>query len=84
MVRIVRNVGGIEGLHIALDAFSENAERRLFESERIHASQEVSAERKQPHGAVFGPNRFDHDIFRVCNVVRDSGLLPEAMRVVPS
>ena len=44
MVRIVRNVGGIIGLHVALDAFTEAAEQRLFESQQIHASQEGSYE----------------------------------------
>jgi hypothetical protein len=76
MVRIVRNVGGIQGLDIALDCFSEAVERRLFESERIHAPQDQSAQNPKRHGIIKGPDRFDHDIFRACNVVRDSGLLP--------
>ena len=34
----MRDVGGIPGLHIALDCFSEDVERRCFESEGIHVT----------------------------------------------
>ena len=79
MVRLVRNVGGIEGLHIALDAFTEDAERRLFTSQTIHLPEEQNGvvhagQRMGPHHL---PLPDDIDIFRICNVVRDCGLFPD-------
>lgn len=85
MVRIIRDVGGIRGLHIALDAFSEEAERRLFVSSSVHLPPEVNMQYRNSNAG--GPTRngththphdwHDAEIFRVCNVVRDSGLVPD-------
>ena len=79
-MRLVKNVAGVDGLHIALDAFGEAAERRLFESQRIHAPQESHGPNSDADGRRAGrchrPLPDDVDLFRVCNLVGDCGLFP--------
>ena len=79
-MRLVKNVAGVDGLHIALDAFGEAAERRLFESQRIHAPQESHGPNSDADGRRAGrchrPLPDDVDLFRVCNLVGDCGLYP--------
>ena len=72
-MRVIRDVGGVDGLHLVLDAFSEEVERRLFESNNIHHPQAAGAANPQRHGKIQCPFT-DPDLFRTCNIVRDSGL----------
>ena len=72
MARVVHNVGGVRGLHVALDVFDEAVERRLFDLVGGHA---FDAEKRD--GVVWDLPRFPVDIFRLCNAVRDCGVFPE-------
>ena len=75
-LEILRNVGGVLGLHVALDAFTEEAERELFESAMHLGSEPRDAQR---HGSHTNPEEWSYEapeILRVCNVVKDSGLVP--------
>lgn len=81
MVRIVRNVGGIQGLHVAIDVFTESTERRLFELNGIHSNNLALASthhtgRGQRNGECSGPQIWPPDMFKVCNVIGDCGLFP--------
>ena len=82
MVQIVRNVGGIQGLHVATDVFTESAERRLFElGSNIHSPNIITASthhtgKAQRNGESSGPQIWPVDMFKVCNVIGDCGLFP--------
>lgn len=79
MVHIIRNVGGIQGLHIALGAMTEKCERRLFELDGLHrpGSNDASNKRRSPYAT--GPYQWQQtpDVYRLCNLVRDCGLVPD-------
>ena len=77
MVRIVHDAGGVRGLIVVLDFFSEAVEKRLFElgnkgifhaAKRSMAGLNIAGERMP---------RFPDDIFRLANAVRDCGAFPE-------
>ena len=77
MVQIHRNVGGIEGLHLATDCFTEEVERRIFTS--IDESGYQSGKRShggQPTGLVRWPYDWPTDYIKLVNLIRDVGLLP--------
>jgi len=80
MVQIVRNVGGIQGLHVATDVFTESAERRLFElGSSVHSPNILLAgegRKAQRNGEPSGPQIWPPDMFKVCNVIGDCGLFP--------
>ena len=74
---ILRNVGGIPGLHVLLDAFSRDVERQLFES-AVHGGDEPKID--QRHGTHTNPTMWAAgapEILQVCNVVKDSKLVPD-------
>jgi alkylated DNA repair dioxygenase AlkB len=75
-VTVLRDIAGIPGLHVALDVFTEETERRLFKSP-IHgrASEEDYHRGGQRNGQAHGPILHD-DAYRLCNAVRDCGLFP--------
>lgn len=76
MVRITRNVGGIEGLHLATDCFTEEVERRIFTS--IDESGYRSGKRTwggQPTGLIRWPHDWPEDYIKLTNLIRDCGLL---------
>ena len=78
MVRITRNVGGIEGLHLATDCFTEEVERRIFTS--IDESGYQSGKRTwggQPTGLIRWPYDWPQDYIKLNNLIRDCGLLPD-------
>ena len=77
MVQIIRNVGGVPGLHVALNVFSEETERRLFELPVHYPATKESTTRC---GKSMHPSTWPVDIFRVCNAVEDCGLVPEYIR----
>lgn len=72
-MNIQRNVGGVPGLHIAYDAFSEEIEKRLFENPCFPASGGDSGK----EGITLNPLYFPDDWFRLINAVQDCGLYPE-------
>ena len=75
MVKIVRNVGGVPGLDVALDAFSEDVERRLFESRTlfVHSpAQGATGFGKDRNGHVSGPQTWDPDVWKTLNLVGDT------------
>lgn len=75
-MRIIRDAGGVRGLHVALDIFSEEAERRLFQSTDLHfmeADAHVGGNRTGRHHGPLLPD----DCYRCCNAVVDSGLFPD-------
>eukprot|EP00985_Skeletonema_marinoi_P007192 scaffold3145_cov73-Skeletonema_marinoi.AAC.3 len=77
-LRIIRNVGGIEGLHLATNCFTEEVERRLFTS--IDESGYQSGKRTwggQPTGLIRWPYDWPEDYNKLVNLVRDCGLLPD-------
>lgn len=76
---ILNDVGGVKGLHVALDVFTEETERRLFKS-GIHGRRseldchnwiESNGKSGHSHGPIL-----DDDAYRLCNAVRDCGLFP--------
>eukprot|EP00984_Skeletonema_dohrnii_P025068 scaffold14195_cov155-Skeletonema_dohrnii-CCMP3373.AAC.15 len=76
-LRIIRNVGGIEGLHLATNCFTEEVERRIFTS--IDESGYQSGKRTwggQPTGLIRWPYDWPEDYNKLANLVRDCGLLP--------
>ncbi|KAK1734897.1 2OG-Fe(II) oxygenase family protein [Skeletonema marinoi] len=77
-LRIIRNVGGIEGLHLATNCFTEEVERRIFTS--IDESGYQSGKRTcggQPTGLLRWPYDWPEDYNKLVNLVRDCGLLPD-------
>jgi alkylated DNA repair dioxygenase AlkB len=78
MVQIHNNVGGIDGLHLATDCFTEEVERRIFES--IDESKYQPGKRTwggQPTGLIRWPNDWPDDYTKLSNLVRDCGLLSD-------
>ena len=76
-ITILRNVGGVQGLHAVLDAFDEACEKQLFESE-VHGGNQPQLPSR--HGTHTNPTFWaSHatEILQVCNVVKDSGLVPD-------
>jgi len=71
---IVHNVGGVPGLHLALDCFSEAVERRLFQSDLLFGSQDVTAGERQSR-ATCAPLWDDATIWKTINRIGD--LFPE-------
>ena len=74
MVRIIRDAGGVPRLDLALNAYTETAERRLFKSEELHVNFDPSQGTRLGHPT--GPDPWPPDVFCVCNLVRDLGLFP--------
>lgn len=75
-VAILRDVGGVSGLHVALDVFTEDTERRLFKSSEIHNAEDAAHTHAERNGRGHTPVLPD-DVYRCCNAVRDSGLFPD-------
>jgi len=76
-VRIIRDVAGIEGLHVALDVFSEETERRLFDHQSmfpVFPADHNGNDRKR-QGKTVSPLDWPVDIYRLCNAIRDCGLV---------
>ena len=76
-LEILRNVGGVQGLHVALDSFDEDVERELFQS-AVHGGNDPRS--AQRHGTHTNPSDWAAsapEIIKVCNVVKDSGLVPD-------
>ena len=80
--RIVRDAGGVLGLHVAYNVFSEEAEQRLFaihaedSRERLHAEKPTDFFNDDREGGR-GAERFPDEWFQVINAVRDCGLAPD-------
>ena len=56
MVKIVDNVGGVPGLDLAMEAFSEDVERRLFESNMLfHCTPQEASRGDKREGIPTGP-----------------------------
>ena len=75
-ITILRNVGGVQGLHAVLDAFDEACEKQLFESE-VHGGNQPQLPSR--HGTHTNPTFWaSHatEIFQACNVVKE-GLVPD-------
>jgi len=80
MVKIVHNVGGVPGLDLALDCFSEDIERRLFESDIIWGGvspeQAANCFEGMRNGSSHPLNgTWDEDMWMVANLAGD--LFPE-------
>ncbi|KAL9187624.1 hypothetical protein ACHAXT_006002 [Thalassiosira profunda] len=85
MIEIVRNAGGVEGLHVALNCFTEAEEERIFRAiGSDHAMMGVGD--KQRRWGASGPTHPtfpEEDFYRLLNVVRDSGLWNNGPLVPP-
>ena len=83
MVRIVRDAGGVPGLHVAYDCFTEEVEERLFLSGDEtsffqHAlGGPATATATRTGNAPRHPMSWPADYTRVCNLIRDCGLVPD-------
>jgi hypothetical protein len=78
MIQIFRNVGGIEGLHLATDCFTEEVARRIFTS--IDESKYQSGKRTkggEPTGLCRWLYDWPEDYIKLTNLIRDCGLLPD-------
>ena len=73
MVRIVRDAGGVRGLHVAYDCFTEEVEERLFRS--VSEVQHVPGTRTGVE--PMGPTSWPDDYTRLCNLIKDCGLVPD-------
>lgn len=74
MVKIIHNVGGLQGLDVALDVFSEEMERQIFESRvlfRFTPQEASSSFGKRRNGHITGPflHNWDADAWRAANLV---------------
>jgi len=74
MVRILRNVGGVPGLHLALDCLDENQERQYFDSRVLHGQRTAaqSALETHRHGLPTGPNTWDESVWKMSNLIGDT------------
>ena len=83
MVHIVRDAGGVPGLHVAYDCFTEEVEERLFRSGDEtsffqHAlGGPATATATRTGNAPRHPTSWPADYTRVCNLIRDCGLVPD-------
>ena len=80
--RILRDVGGVPGAHILLNAFSEEIERLLFTSSRFFKDSkntEVMAGQQRAnwhrHARTWGA-AFPAEVYKLANLIIDSGLYP--------
>ena len=73
MVLIVRNAGGVRGLHVAYDCFTEEVEERLFRS--VSEVHHVPGTRTGVE--PMGPTSWPDDYTRLCNLIKDCGLGPD-------
>jgi len=86
---IESNAGGVPGLHILYEAFSEAIEERLFTNEGLflpsfssvgwhytYEEQHQSGKRCHSHTPSLRPF-IPIDCYRICSLVRDSGLYPQ-------
>jgi len=72
-MKITRNVAGIKGFHLMTDAFDENTESRLFNKYYI----ETTGKDKISFSLSPYEISSDKDILSICDVIRESGFLPE-------
>jgi len=78
MVEIHRDVGGIEGLHLATNCFPEEVERRLFLSiSEIYYQEGKRKWGGDPTGLIRWQYDWPDDFIKITNLVRDSGLVPD-------
>ena len=87
--KIDRDVGGVEGLYLMTDAFSEEIEKSLFLNDAFFLPSVSSSgwhftyedqhrSGKRCHSVPSIPEPFlTADAYRLCNLVRDSGLYTE-------
>jgi alkylated DNA repair dioxygenase AlkB len=78
-LRIIRNAGGVPGLMVALNVFSEEVEKRVFQDASVFYHDTMlddPNDKKKKHFAT-SPFDWNQDIFSLCNLVSDSGLLSE-------
>lgn len=72
MVKVLHDVGGVPGLDVALDAFSEDVERRLFESSVLFdISPEEASHVDGRNGMPTGPMTWDPDVWKITNLRGD-------------
>jgi alkylated DNA repair dioxygenase AlkB len=72
MVKIIRNVGGVPGLDLASDAFSEDIKRQLFSSRVLFANAPEEASRcTERHVHATGPHHWDASVWCVSNLLGD-------------
>ena len=72
---IHRDVGGVPGLLLATEVFSEAAERVFFET-TAHLSSGKETKRTG-EWAARDPSRFPPNFWMALNAIRDSGLMPQ-------
>ena len=74
--RIIENAGGVPGLMVALNAFTEEVEHRLFEEESLYQSEFRldPRDKKKRRSLSTLPMSWSQDVFSLCNLVSDSGL----------
>ena len=74
--RIIENAGGVPGLMVALNAFTEDVEQRLFEEQSLYLSDFTldPRDKKKRRSLPTLPMSWSQDVFSLCNLVSDSGL----------
>jgi len=75
-MKIIRNAAGVPGLMLGLECFSEDVERRLFFNSELFPFEEQSPGSRTAH-AVHTYKHGGSDLFKLNNLVSDSGLFPE-------
>lgn len=74
--RILRNFGGVQGLSIAYEVFTEAAEKAFFEAPGLFAPLQPKTVRTagRYHENIMGPQSFPREMFELLNAARDCGL----------
>ena len=74
---VVRNVGGVGGLHIAYEVFSEEAEQRYYNMTSTHDPAVLPDRQRSGEGAYPCASQFPSGFWELLNACRDCGLQPE-------
>lgn len=72
-----KNVGGVQGLHVLTQAFSEKIEQEIFEFAHVYPTKEESAQHAKRHGRPITLDSYPPILFGLMNAVSDSGLFPD-------
>lgn len=74
--RILRNFGGVQGLSIAYEVFTEAAEKAFFEAPGLFAPLQPKTVRTagRYHENIMGPQSFPREMFELLNAARDCDL----------
>jgi len=74
-LRIVRDVQGVGGLHVAYDIFTENAEKRYFNQPNLWPPTETLTGTHSRSGTIASLFQFPRELFELLNAIQDSNFI---------